>query len=149
MSWYDYPWIIKISFFSWVLLWNSIFFRWNIIVEKSRFYHRPFFNILWTSERVVILIVVSLGLLKFPSLVGSYYEIPYFLDGTLEHSVLIDENNQMVYDLAQNTAVPFDVWNSYYTPLFSVTRYLENRIRDNIDLTGTPIILQFKNKSEK
>ncbi len=65
--------------------------------------------------------MTTLGLLKFPSLVGSYYEIPYFLDGTLEHSVLIDENNQMVYDLAQNTAVPFDVWNSYYTPLFSVT----------------------------
>ncbi len=32
---------------------------------------------------------------------------------------------------------------------FSYERYLENRIRDNIDLTGTPIILQFKNKSEK
>ena len=31
---------------------------------------------------------------------------------------------------------------------FSYERYLENKIRDIIDLTGTPIILQFKNKGE-
>ncbi len=31
---------------------------------------------------------------------------------------------------------------------FSYYRYLENKIRDNFDLTGTPIILQFKNKDE-
>ena len=31
---------------------------------------------------------------------------------------------------------------------FSYARYLENQIRNNIDLDGTPIILQFKNKSE-
>lgn len=32
---------------------------------------------------------------------------------------------------------------------FSYERYLENKIRENFDFTGTPIILQFKNKSEK
>lgn len=31
---------------------------------------------------------------------------------------------------------------------FSYERYLENQIRNNIDLDGTPIILQFKNKNE-
>lgn len=31
---------------------------------------------------------------------------------------------------------------------FSYKRYLENKIRENIDLSGTPIILQFKNKDE-
>ena len=31
---------------------------------------------------------------------------------------------------------------------FSCERYLENQIRNNIDFDGTPIILQFKNKSE-
>ncbi|MBE6140377.1 MAG: ribosome biogenesis GTPase Der [Firmicutes bacterium] len=31
---------------------------------------------------------------------------------------------------------------------FSYERYLENQLRDNIDFTGTPIILQFKNKDE-
>ncbi len=32
---------------------------------------------------------------------------------------------------------------------FSYERYLENKIRENFDLTGTPIILQFKNKGEE
>ena len=32
---------------------------------------------------------------------------------------------------------------------FSYYRYLENKIRENIDFTGTPIILKFKNRSEK
>ena len=32
---------------------------------------------------------------------------------------------------------------------FSYERYLENQIRNNIDFDGTPIMLQFKNKSEK
>lgn len=31
---------------------------------------------------------------------------------------------------------------------FSYERYLENTIRNNFDLTGTPIIIQFKNRSE-
>ncbi len=31
---------------------------------------------------------------------------------------------------------------------FSYERYLENVIRDNFDLTGTPIIIQFKNKND-
>ena len=32
---------------------------------------------------------------------------------------------------------------------FSYYRYLENKIRANIDFSGTPIIIQFKNKGEK
>ena len=32
---------------------------------------------------------------------------------------------------------------------FSYERYLENKIRESFDLEGTPIILQFKNKSDK
>ena len=32
---------------------------------------------------------------------------------------------------------------------FSYERYLENKLRKNFDLTGTPILLQFKNKNEK
>ena len=30
---------------------------------------------------------------------------------------------------------------------FSYYRYLENKLRENIELTGTPIILKFKNRS--
>ncbi len=32
---------------------------------------------------------------------------------------------------------------------FSYKRYLENKIRENFDFTGTPLIFQFKNKSEE
>ena len=32
---------------------------------------------------------------------------------------------------------------------FSYHRYLENKLRENIDFEGTPIILQFKNRGEK
>ena len=32
---------------------------------------------------------------------------------------------------------------------FSYERYLENKIRENFDFSGTPIVLQFKNKNEK
>lgn len=32
---------------------------------------------------------------------------------------------------------------------FSYQRYLENKLRENFDLVGTPIILKFKNKNEK
>ena len=32
---------------------------------------------------------------------------------------------------------------------FSYERYLENKLRENFDLTGTPIILQFKHKNER
>lgn len=31
---------------------------------------------------------------------------------------------------------------------FSYERYLENKLRENFDLTGTPIIIQFKNRNE-
>ena len=31
---------------------------------------------------------------------------------------------------------------------FSYERYLENKIRENFDFTGTPIVLQFKNKGD-
>ncbi len=32
---------------------------------------------------------------------------------------------------------------------FSYERYLENKIRENFDFSGTPIMLQFKAKNEK
>ena len=32
---------------------------------------------------------------------------------------------------------------------FSYERYLENKLRENFELEGTPIILQFKNKTEE
>ena len=57
-----------------------------------------------------------------------------------------------IYFVSQTDTKPpkitFNV-NSKNLIHFSYARYLENQIRDNIDLTGTPIILQFKNKGDE
>ena len=57
-----------------------------------------------------------------------------------------------IYFVSQTDKCPpkitFQV-NSKKLVHFSYERYLENKIRENFDLTGTHIILQFKNKNEK
>ena len=57
-----------------------------------------------------------------------------------------------IYFTYQSGSIPpkftFEV-NSKKLIHFSYERYLENKIRESFDLTGTPIILQFKNKSDK
>ena len=57
-----------------------------------------------------------------------------------------------IYFAHQKAILPptFDIEvNSKGLIHFSYPRYLENRIRENIDFSGTPIIIQFKNKGEK
>ncbi len=56
-----------------------------------------------------------------------------------------------IYFVYQKSIKPprFDIEvNSKGLVHFSYKRYLENKIRENIDFTGTPILLEFKNKSE-
>ena len=57
-----------------------------------------------------------------------------------------------IYFVTQTASHPpkftFNV-NSKGLVHFSYERYLENKIRESFDLTGTPIILQFKNKNER
>lgn len=56
-----------------------------------------------------------------------------------------------IYFVSQSSTCPpkftFNVNNKGLVH-FSYHRYLENKIRENIDLEGTPIILQFKNRSD-
>lgn len=56
-----------------------------------------------------------------------------------------------IYFVAQNGTMPpkftFNV-NSKNLVHFSYERYLENKIRENFDFEGTPIVIQFKNKNE-
>ncbi len=57
-----------------------------------------------------------------------------------------------IYFVHQSGVKPprFDIEvNSKGLVHFSYYRYLENKIRENIDFSGTPIIIQFKNKGEK
>jgi len=57
-----------------------------------------------------------------------------------------------IYFVSQTSTTPpkftFQVNNKGLVH-FSYERYLENKIRENFDFSGTPIIIQFKNKSEK
>ncbi len=57
-----------------------------------------------------------------------------------------------IYFVSETSIVPpkftFQVNNKSLVH-FSYERYLENKIRASFDLTGTPIILQFKNRSER
>ena len=57
-----------------------------------------------------------------------------------------------IYFISQTGIVPpkftFNVNNKKLVH-FSYERYLENKIRENFDFVGTPIILQFKNKNDK
>ena len=57
-----------------------------------------------------------------------------------------------IYFVAQTGTMPpkftFNV-NSKGLVHFSYERYLENKIRENFDLEGTPIVIQFKNKGEQ
>lgn len=57
-----------------------------------------------------------------------------------------------IYFSVQTSTMPpkFDIQvNSKGLIHFSYKRYLENKIRENFDFTGTPIDLNFKNKGEK
>jgi len=57
-----------------------------------------------------------------------------------------------IYFVSQTGTMPpkftFNV-NSKGLVHFSYERYLENKIRENFDLEGTPIVIQFKNKGEQ
>ena len=61
------------------------------------------------------------------------------------------KNRLKIYFVTQTDICPprftFNVNNKNLVH-FSYHRYLENKIRENIDLEGTPIVIQFKNKSE-
>ena len=56
-----------------------------------------------------------------------------------------------IYFVNQSDTMPpkftFNV-NSKNLVHFSYERYLENKLRENFDLEGTPIVIQFKNKGE-
>ena len=57
-----------------------------------------------------------------------------------------------IYFAHQNGIKPprFDIEvNSKGLIHFSYERYIENKIRESIDLEGTPIIIQWKNKGEE
>lgn len=79
------------------------------------------------------------------------------LNNVIQEAVLMHEppsykgKRLKIYFVSQEDSEPpkftFQVNNKSLIH-FSYERYLENRLRDNFDLVGTPILLKFKNKKE-
>lgn len=90
---------------------------------------------------------------------NTYQEIKTSLLNTVIHDAFLlnppptyKGRNLKIYFVSQISVAPpkflFQVNNKGLLH-FSYERYLENKLRENFDLTGTPIILQFKNRGEK
>lgn len=58
--------------------------------------------------------ITAQALYKFPNLYGAYYYIPQTFSGYLEHSVLLDLNQQVVYDLTSNCALDYATWKKFF-----------------------------------
>ena len=52
-----------------------------------------------------------------PSFYGTYYHMPYSFKGTFAHSIILDENESLTFDLANNVAMPIKHFN-YYAPSY-------------------------------
>lgn len=61
--------------------------------------------------------LVSDYLKKFPNLYGAYYFIPGYFDGEIDHSVMIDFDKKIVYDLSHNMTLPLELFSKYYNNL--------------------------------
>lgn len=61
--------------------------------------------------------LVSDYLKNFPNLYGAYYYIPGYFDGVIDHSVMIDYDTKVVYDLSHNITLPLDYFGKYYNNL--------------------------------
>lgn len=62
-------------------------------------------------------LAVSEYLKSFPNLYGAYYYVPNYFKGFIEHSVLIDYDKKIVYDLSHNIALPLEYFSKYYNNL--------------------------------
>lgn len=75
------------------------------------------------SKRRKLCHVMTAAILNsFPFLEGAYYYLPFYFTGALEHSVILDRKNNMVFDFANNVALPYSFWQSIYpNPAFTIS----------------------------
>lgn len=59
--------------------------------------------------------VVAAFLCAFPNMVGAYYYIPLQFQGSIEHSVIIDEEHNQVLDFTNNITLPLDYFKKCYS----------------------------------
>lgn len=79
--------------------------------------------------------LTSLIIAKHTYLFGAYYHLPLLFKGYFEHSVIIDNEKNMVYDLANNCAISLNTWeNIFGNPTFAINGkdflYLNDAYKD-------------------
>lgn len=136
---------------------NTAIKKWKQLIA-SELQFIPYVNIVFLSalkkKRIHMLM---------PEIIKAYESYTKELKTSLLNNVIIDAVNLhnppsykgkrlKIYFTSQTATMPpkitFQVNNKKLVH-FSYERYLENKIRENFDLTGSPIILQFKNKNDK
>lgn len=65
--------------------------------------------------------ITTYFLVAHPNFYGSYHYLPQSFVGHLEHSVVIDPDNNIVYDLANNTAMNLQIWQSLFPNAFVIS----------------------------
>ena len=60
-------------------------------------------------------------LIEHPDFYGAYHYLPQSFKGFLEHSIVIDPDSNIAYDLANNTAMNLKVWQSLFSYAFIIS----------------------------
>lgn len=130
--------------------------RWKLELE-TYFKFVPYINFVFVSAKNRKRIHTLM-----PEVINAYNNNQKEIKTNLLNDVIVDAVNLhnppsykgkrlKIYFVSQTDSRPpkftFSVNNKGLVH-FSYERYLENKIREAFDLTGTPIILQFKNKNE-
>lgn len=135
---------------------NEAIKKWNIEM-KEYFKFVPYAKVVYLSAKTK----KRMGDLM-PEVIRSYENNHKQIDSILLNKVTSDAYEMhaapsykgkrlKIYNTSQTGIKPPKITlnvNNKGLVHFSYQRYLENNIRANFDFTGTPIILQFKNKSE-
>jgi GTP-binding protein len=135
---------------------NEAIKKWNIEM-KEYFKFVPYAKVVYLSAKTK----KRMGDLM-PEVIRSYENNHKQIDSILLNKVISDAYEMhaapsykgkrlKIYNTSQTGIKPPKITlnvNNKGLVHFSYQRYLENNIRANFDFTGTPIILQFKNKSE-
>ena len=78
-------------------------------------------------------------ILENPKLYGLYYYIPEIFKGTIDHSIVLDTETNLIYDMANNVTIPYIIFKSVYgLPSFRISgqdmQKLQKALGTNINM---------------
>lgn len=85
---------------------------------------------------------------------GAYYYIPLGFTGEIEHSVILDLKNHLVFDFANNIIVPFLIWRNFFgEPEFILSgsdyQTLGKKTKSELDIDLNMCLLEQVRKRKK